>query len=179
MMIVTVRDPEILSNLDPQQLTTYLQENGWIQERQVSNSESIWYKTTNSGEEFDITLPLNPKIRSYALRMSEILGTLEKASGDSQLDILSELITQLPKTQVQGIVVQLEEGKHGGNITIIGFVVGKLHQIRIRISESERHLAIKAYHERLPVVCTGDLVKENFSFTLKNLHNFTILAPVN
>ncbi|WP_207714326.1 hypothetical protein [Scytonema sp. UIC 10036] len=89
MMIVTVRDPEILSNLDPQQLTTYLKENGWIQERQASNSESVWYKTTNSGEEFDITLPLNPTIRSYALRMCEILEILEEASGDSQLDILT------------------------------------------------------------------------------------------
>ncbi|GAA6616779.1 hypothetical protein [Scytonema sp. NUACC26] len=95
MMIVTVRDPKILSNLDPQQLITYLQKNGWNQEKQFGNSESVWYKITDSGEEFDITLPLNPNIRSYALRMSEILETLEKASGYSQLNILSYLIERL------------------------------------------------------------------------------------
>ncbi|WP_272819115.1 hypothetical protein [Scytonema hofmannii] len=175
MMIVTVRDPGILSNLDPQQLTTYLQANGWNQERQIGNSESVWYKTTDSGEEFDITLPLNPTIRSYALRMSEILETLEKASGHSQLDILSDLITQLLNTQVQGIVIQLEEGNYGGNITIMGFVVGKLRQIHIRLSESERSLAIKAYQERLPVACTGDLIKDGSYFVLKNQHDFTVI----
>jgi hypothetical protein len=41
-MIVTVRDPDILSNLDPQQLTTYLQAQGWQQESQIGNSETVW-----------------------------------------------------------------------------------------------------------------------------------------
>ncbi|EDX73551.1 hypothetical protein MC7420_3725 [Coleofasciculus chthonoplastes PCC 7420] len=35
-------------------------------------------------------------------------------------------------------------------------------------------LAIKAYQERLPIVCTGDLVKEDSGFVLKNIHNFAL-----
>lgn len=57
-MIVTVRDPDILSNLDPQQLTTYLQARGWQQESQIGNSETVWFISTRRGAEFDITLPL-------------------------------------------------------------------------------------------------------------------------
>ena len=36
-MIVTVRDPSILSNLDPMQLTAYLQSRGWLQESRVDD----------------------------------------------------------------------------------------------------------------------------------------------
>lgn len=88
-MIVTVRDSDILSSLNPRQLETYLQEHGWHQETQIGNKESVWIKTTDSGDEFDITLPLNPETRSFALRMSEIMETLEIAEGRSQLDIIS------------------------------------------------------------------------------------------
>ncbi|WP_449416154.1 hypothetical protein [Phormidium nigroviride] len=30
------------------------------------------------------------------------------------------------------------------------------------------------YQERLPVLCTGDLIKENNAFTLKNPRNLTL-----
>jgi hypothetical protein len=111
-MIVTVRDPGILSNLDPAQLTAYLQAQGWYLESQVDNKESVWVKTTQTGVELGITLPLNPSIRAYALRMSEILEILEKAEGRSQLDILSNLVTRLPNAEVQGVVVKLDLGHH-------------------------------------------------------------------
>ena len=60
-MIVTVRDPKILSSLAPKQLETYLQRQGWHRESQSGEKESVWFKKTESGDEFDITLPLNPK----------------------------------------------------------------------------------------------------------------------
>ncbi|MBH8578028.1 hypothetical protein I8752_34805 [Nostocaceae cyanobacterium CENA369] len=173
-MIVTVRDPDILSNLDPQILTSYLQAKGWKKESQVDNKESVWIKTTDSGEEFDITLPLNPGIRSYALRMAEILAILEKVEVRSQLDILSDLITKIPNTEIQGLVIKLAERNHPGNVTIIGFVVGKPRQINLSLSESEYNQARTAYHQRLPVVCTGDLIKENDAFVLKKITSFAL-----
>jgi hypothetical protein len=173
-MIVTVRDPDILSNLDPQQLTTYLQARGWQQESKIGNSETVWVISTARGEEFDITLPLNSKTRFFALRMAEILSTLEKVEGRSQLDILSDLITTVPNTEIQGMVIRLAERNHPGNVTIIGFVVGKPRQIHLSLSESEFNLARTAYHQRLPVVCTGDLIKENDIFVLKRTSSFAL-----
>ena len=172
-MIVTVRDPDILSNLDPQKLTSYLQAQGWYQESHVGNKESVWIKTTDFGEEFDITLPLNPRVRSYVLQIAEILSILEKVEGRSQLDILSDLITSVPNTEIQGIVIRLTEN-HLGNVTIIGFVVGKPRQIHLCLSASEYNLARTAYHQRLPVVCTGDLIKENDTFLLKKTTSFAL-----
>lgn len=35
-------------------------------------------------------------------------------------------------------------------------------------------LAIKAYQERFPVSCRGDLSKENNNFVLENVRDFTV-----
>lgn len=49
-----------------------------------------------------------------------------------------------------------------------GRCCGKLRKIGVSLTEPEYTLAIKAYQELLPVVCTGDLIKEHGSFVLKN-----------
>ena len=175
-MIVTVRDPSILSNLDPMQLTAYLQSRGWLQESQVDNKESVWVISINDEEydEFSITLPLNPKTRSYALRMAEILETLERVEGRSQLDILSNLVTNIPNVEIQGLVIQLAEYKNASNAIIMGFIVGKPQQIQIRLNEEEYKLAQMAYTDRLVVESTGDLIKENDIFVLSNKREFAL-----
>jgi hypothetical protein len=40
-MKVTVRDPNILSNLDPQQLSSYLKVRGWLLESHIDGKESV------------------------------------------------------------------------------------------------------------------------------------------
>ncbi len=170
-MIVSVRDPNILSNLDPQQLINYLIARGWQQENlgdNANNQESVWVLTVSSGSELDITLPLNRKTRSFALRMAEILETLEKAEGRSQLDILSDLVTCIPNVEIQGMVIRLAESSHTFNIIIMGFVVGKPQAIHTLVNEQEYQLGRMAYTERLAVVCTGDLTKQNGNFVLLN-----------
>lgn len=176
-MIVSVRDPNILSNLDPQQLINYLIVGGWQQENRgdnTSNQESVWVLTVSSGSEFDITLPLNPKTRSFALRMAEILETLEKVEGRSQLDILSDLVTCIPNVEIQGMVIRLAESSHTFNIIIMGFVVSKPQEIQTLLNEQEYHLAHMAYTERLAVVCTGDLIKQNGHFVISKLSRFAL-----
>jgi hypothetical protein len=172
-MIVTVRDPNILSNIDPKQLTIYLRSHGWLVENSDNISESIWV-ISQSEKEYDITLPLNPKIRSYALRIAEILEILEQVEGRSQLDILSDLVTAIPNIEIQGMVIKLGEQKYSANVTIMGFVVGKPRQILITLDEEEYNLAWMAYNERLLVVCNGNLVKENDFFVLKQVFHFSL-----
>lgn len=38
----------------------------------------------------------------------------------------------------------------------------------------EYHLVIKAYEERSPLVCTGDLIKKDNAFILRNHRDFTL-----
>lgn len=175
-MIVTVRDPSILSNLDPMQLTAYLQLQGWLQESRIDNKESVWVISINDEEydEFSITLPLNPKTRSYALRMADILETLERAEERSQLDILSDLVTNIPNVEIQGLVIRLTKHKNASNAIIMGFVVGKPQQIQIRLNEEEYKLARMSYTERLVIESAGDLIKKNGVFILSNKRKFAL-----
>jgi hypothetical protein len=158
------------------QITAYLQSRGWLQESRVDDKESVWVISINDEEydEFSITLPLNPKTRSYALRMAEILETLERGEGRSQLDILSDLVTNIPNLETQGLVIRLKEYKNAGNAIIMGFVVGKPQQIQIRLNEEEYKLAQMAYTDRLVVESTGDLIKENGVFVLSNKIKFAL-----
>ena len=180
-MIVTVRDSSILSNLDPMQLTAYLQSRGWLQESRVDDKESVWVISINDEEydEFSITLPLNPKTRSYALRMAEILETLERVEGRSQLDILSDLVTNIPNVEIIGLVIRLIEHNFADNAIVMGFVVGKPQQIQIRLNEEEYKLAQIAYTERLVIESSGDLIKENGVFILSNKIKFALHDALN
>ncbi|MDF5712530.1 MAG: hypothetical protein PUP93_01270 [Rhizonema sp. NSF051] len=153
-----MRDPNILSNLYPQQLINYLIARGWQQENlehNANNQESVWFLTTSSGSEFDITLPLNRKTRSFALRMAEILETLEKAEGRSQLDMLSDLVTCIPNVEIQGMVIRLAESSHTFNVIFMGFVLGKPQEIHTLLNEQEYQLALTAYTERLVLFVPG------------------------
>jgi hypothetical protein len=129
--------------------------------------------------EYDITQPLNPKIRSYALRMAEILEILEQVEGRSQLDILSNLVTAIPNAEIQGIVIKLDKQKYSGNVTIMGFVAGKTRQVMMTLSGEEYTLARTVYNERLLVVCHGNLVKENNFFVLKQVLRFSLYDVLN
>ncbi len=73
-----------------------------------------------------------------------------------------------------GVVTQVQplaEVK-SGNITILGVVVDKLRKIHMNLNEPEYNIALKAYWERKPIICTGDLIKEGNSFMLRNPRNF-------
>ncbi len=61
-----------------------------------------------------------------------------------------------------------------GEVTIICSVFEKLRRIKTELLDHDYILAIKSYQERLPVRCTGDLVKENEIFILKNPIGFQI-----
>jgi len=173
-MKAIVCDGDTLKSLDPHQVAVYLQSKGWHEITRVPAQVSSWIKNTFSEDKLKIYLPLDQDFDDYPRRMYEVMETLEKAENRSQLDILSELITEARNIEIQGLVTQVQplaEVK-SGNITILGIVVDKLRKIRIQLSDIEYNLALKAYSERLPIICTGDLIKEGDSFMLKNPRNF-------
>ncbi|MBE9126040.1 MULTISPECIES: DUF2442 domain-containing protein [unclassified Coleofasciculus] len=80
---------------------------------------------------------------------------------------------------VQGVVMQIQTPKTtelSGQITIFGAVTDQLCKIQTELTGRDYILAIKAYQERIPIYCTGDLIKENNTLLLKNSHNFTLDA---
>ncbi len=49
-----------------------------------------------------------------------------------------------------------------------------LESVKSMFADQDYILAIKAYQERLPVLCTGDLIKEDHKFILKKTRQFSL-----
>jgi predicted CopG family antitoxin len=176
-MKVTVRDSEILKTIEPNVLESHLRAFGWHEQGRIyNNAGAIWrLKNGSLDDEFEILLPLKTSLGDYAARISDAISTLEVVEKRSQLDILSELLTKASNIEIQGIVTEIQESNSMGAVTLMGVVVGKLRKIKAELKQPEYTLAIKAYQERLPVICTGDLSKEDSFFLLHHLHHFGLL----
>jgi hypothetical protein len=178
-MKVTVRDREILSSIEPEELAAHLRASGWhFLGRVYDDAGAIWRLKNPSGDEEEILQPLKTSLADYAARISDAIKTLEVVEKRSQLDILSSLLTQVPNIEIQGMVTRLQESDSVGTVTLLGVVVGKLRKINVELNEPEYSEAIEAYQERLPVVCTGDLIKEGKTFMLKNPRHFALDAAL-
>lgn len=178
-MKVTVRDFEVFKNLDVNAIIAYLQKHGWQEHSRIyDNKGAIWVKKNDAGELFDIGLPLTRDFADYPARMGDAVKKLELTEKRSQLEILSDLITCLENTEIQGFIVKLDRqaGEEIGKVAMMGFVVGKLQKIYLELKENDLILALKAYQERIPVTCGGDFVKEGGYFVGKNLRNFALMA---
>ncbi|MBD2593491.1 hypothetical protein H6G74_04000 [Nostoc spongiaeforme FACHB-130] len=176
-MKVTVQDAEIIKNTEPQQMREYLQTRGWHEDQAFLENATIWHKQVEKGE-FEILLPNTKNIADYVPRVREFIQTIADCENISYLEILSEFIQNYPHLKIQGFVTQIATpnlDKLSGEITIVCPVFEKLRQIKIELLDHDYILAIKSYQERLPIRCTGDLVKENDIFILKNPQEFQIV----
>lgn len=176
-MNVTVKDIELLKAIDPQQVATYLQAKGWQQKQQIANQAIIWMKDNEFQGQFNLVLPLNPDVPDFPVSMNLMLETISKSEERSQLDILNDLIIQLSHLTIQGVVMQVHSpnpDKLSGEITLIGVIIDRLWKIKTELFDHNYIKAIKAYQERLPVSCTGDLIKKDNVFILKNIRDFTL-----
>jgi len=176
-MKAIISDIEVLKNLQPTKIAAYLHQKGWHKKTSVPNQVSTWVRDTFTSDKLKIYLPLDPEFEDYPRRMSEIMETLEKVENRSQLEIIGELITNANNMAIQGMVIQIQTPNTetlSGEITIYGVVVDKLQKIKTQLSDNNYILAIKAYQERLPIICIGDLVKDNDIFILINICEFTV-----
>lgn len=177
-MKVTVRDNTILKTIEPQILGEYLQTNGWHNEGLFYGKAWIWHKHSEMGELFEIKQPVSQDFDDYGVVMGDTIKKLELTENRSQLEILSDLVTSLDNTEIQGFVVKVdrEQGEEIAKVAMMGFVVNKLRKIYVELKETDGKLAMKAYQERIPVTCAGDLVKVGESFVMQNVQGFTLMV---
>ncbi|MUG94081.1 hypothetical protein F7734_17460 [Scytonema sp. UIC 10036] len=177
-MKVTIKDSQILKTVNPDLVQAHLQATGWHETGRIYNDAgAIWRLKKETADEYEILLPLQHNLGDYAERISDILKTLEIVENRSQVEILGEFITNYPNFTVQGAIVQITTpiiDKLSGEITFLCAVFEKLQEIKTELADHDYILAIKAYQERLPIHCIGDLVKVDNHFVLKNPRNFQI-----
>lgn len=178
-MKVTVKDFEVFKSLDVNVIIAYLQRNGWHEHSRIyDNKGAIWIKKNDTGDVFDIGLPLTREFADYPARMGDAVKKLELTENRSQLEILSDLVTSLDNTEIQGFVVKVdrEDGEKIAKVVMMGFVVNKLRKIYVELKETDCKLALKAYQDRIPVTCGGDLVKVGGSFVMQNVQGFALMV---
>lgn len=177
-MKVTVRDRKVFETIEPSVLAEYLQAHCWEKVGLFYEYTWVWHKKDDSGELFEVKQPTKQDFDDYGLLIGDTLKELEQVEKRSQLEILSDLITCLENTEIQGFVVKCDRqtGEEIGKVAMMGFVVGKLQKISLDLPENDWILALKAYQERIPVTCGGDFVKEGGYFVGKNLRDFALMA---
>jgi predicted Zn-ribbon and HTH transcriptional regulator len=176
-MNLTVKDIDVLQAIHSQDVAEYLEKHGWQQQNQILDKASIWKQNNEGDKQFKIILPLNHDIPGFPVSMSVILKTLEKAENRSQVEIIGDLITTAKNLTNQGVVLQIQPpnaDKISGTITLLVVVFDKLRKIQTELLKHDYILAIKAYQERLPITCTGDLIKEDSCFVLKNSRDLAL-----
>lgn len=90
-MNIVIRDIQTLKSLGPLDLAIYLKSKGWNETRIQPGQSSTWIFRDSDNEEYEILLPLNSTIKDYALRIGELLKTLELAENRSQFEIYHDL----------------------------------------------------------------------------------------
>ncbi|MEH2349342.1 MAG: hypothetical protein V7K55_15400 [Nostoc sp.] len=94
-MKATIRDIDVLKSINPLEVASYLETQGWKEQRQINDIASLWTLELAQGDNVEILLPLNPEFRDFSARMGEVLQNLEIVENRSQLEIITNLKTPL------------------------------------------------------------------------------------
>ena len=89
-MKVTITDRDELVNLEPTDLSVYLQAKGWTR-LETSRVHAESWLLSSVTPEAELLVPTGKSVGDYALRVSQLLRTLEAVEGRSQLDIVRDI----------------------------------------------------------------------------------------
>ena len=91
-MKAAIKDAALLANVNPLDVATYLRAGGWGILETVPQRSAIWGKRVGN-ETVEVLLPLDRSLRDFAIRIGDVLATLESTEERSQLQIFGDLQT--------------------------------------------------------------------------------------
>ena len=91
-MKASICDREQLQSLTPTALAAYLQAKGWHREPSGYEQAELWTLKINSDEPAEVLVPTTGNVCDFALRISELLITLEYIERRSQLEIVRDIL---------------------------------------------------------------------------------------
>ena len=89
-MRTTIRDREVLSALRPPDVMAYLRAAGWNRQPEVGDRASLWIYE-QGGHDADVLIPNERIAGDFAIRMGELLTTLERVEGRAQEQIFEDI----------------------------------------------------------------------------------------
>jgi hypothetical protein len=168
-----IRDAHMLYEIQPLNLFAYLRGRQWHEDKRLENG-AFWVKKTDEGD-FEILLPSNSGLRDYPNRISDLLKTLERVEGRSQLEIVEDLLV----SSADVIRQRLPGAKPDGSITL---------ERGMRVYEKARDLMLSAacaaiefrplYPKRKPEQAMQYLNHACFGTPKQGSYILTIISPV-
>ncbi len=172
-MKATIRDLETLRTIRPLEMVSYLRAHQWHQAEKLDRG-AFWVKE-DSGESFEILLPLDAALRDFPYRIAEALATLEEVEKRSQLEIVEDLVM----TNADLVRPRLPGVNHVSDLT--------LEQGRI-VYEQARNLMLAAacaavekrplFAKRKPEQAMRFLEHARFGMPQRGSYILTIISPV-
>lgn len=92
-MRADIRDEATFRSLAPLDVARYLRARGWNRFDEIGDRASVWSPGSEDAEEVEVLLPLDRSLGDYALRMGEVVRTLERVEARSQLEIVHDIVT--------------------------------------------------------------------------------------
>lgn len=89
-MRTTIKDKKTLSTLRPLDIVSYLRAKGWKLKKEHDDF-LIWNFQKNGNDIFEVIVPLNTDFADFAIRIGEILKTLENVENHSQTEIFDDI----------------------------------------------------------------------------------------
>lgn len=97
-MNIKIRDRDVLKDIQPEQVISYLKAKGWQEQRQLSDKGGLWIlqlppdqdQQPSDQEEYELLVPYRP-LADYVARITDTVDALEVIEKRSQLDILQDL----------------------------------------------------------------------------------------
>ncbi len=91
-MTIDIRNPQILRQVVPTNISAYLLGTGWQEQRYLGDRAAFWTKKIAEDEEVEILLPLDRELADFQFRISEILQTLALVEHCSPQEIFEKLV---------------------------------------------------------------------------------------
>ena len=158
VMNFIVKDINLFNNIQREVVANYLEEGGWKQQRLIENEGIIWGKNGVDFSNMTLVLLLNQEVADFLLSINLLVENLANFEGITELEILLKLMTNLPNVEIQGLIVGIRSPEGdilSGDVDFMGVVMNKLERIKMVLFDRDYVVGIRAYQERLPVLCGG------------------------
>ena len=74
-MNLIIKEFDLLKNIQPEVVASYLEKRGWKQQRQIGNEVIIW---NNELSNLILVLPLNPEVSDFPVTINLLVENLAK-----------------------------------------------------------------------------------------------------
>ncbi len=110
-MRTTIRDRGALEAFRPLDLLAYLRSAGWTRGPEIGDRASLWIKNEGEATEDDVSVPLRRDAADFALRIAELLSTLERTEQRSQEEIVRDIFsTSADLVRIRALTPEAADG---------------------------------------------------------------------